>query len=145
MCFNGAKYYQLQWVSDKVYEHNPNANPNHQVTIKGIAKYSPTDNFNVVVKIDDPDTTNDYYMWFNAQVGINQGTKEAKNKVMIVHTSSGEGTNYAKSWIDAKLLAGESATLPFGSGGNLEVSVASITKGNGTPQEWTAVVSINYT
>jgi hypothetical protein len=55
-------------------------------------------------------STTDVYIHFNRQIGINSGTQEGGNQVLV--TTRPTGTGYAPSTLQAKLSAGGTITLP---------------------------------
>jgi len=127
MCFNAAKSYQLGWYSDKVLTVNPLTSVWTVLTLGSIVDY-PTSLNPVILKIDNPHSTLDYYMTFNSQTGINSETVEGGDMVMLVEQEN-EGISYAQSWLLAKLSSGDAYTIQSfdeTGNGNLTISVDSI-------------------
>lgn len=108
MCFNAAKNYQLGWFDDKFTEMTLSSET-FSGNLIGLAHYGiATDDQQVGIKIGTSDT--DYYVSFNRKIGINSGTVEGANQV-LVH-SRPTGTGYAESKLLAKLNAGGSFEIP---------------------------------
>jgi hypothetical protein len=106
MCFNSAKNWQLGWYSDK----HITVSEFWSGKIYGISDYDNDSTSVVLIKI--PANVNggsdDYYVSFNAASGINSGTLEGPNQVLIHYRSS--LTSYAQSWLAEKLSIGSSST-----------------------------------
>jgi len=109
MCFNAPKNWQLQWYTNRQTSVSTAWNG----TLYGIADYNSTsDGDNVILQI--PGATHDWYVSFNRKIGINRGTKEGGNQVLVHKRSSGLG--YGESDLIAKLDAGDTysnAALPL--------------------------------
>lgn len=108
MCFNSAKSWQLGWYSDKTVTVAP-AGSGWSGRVYGISDYGISTATTVLVKIDTT-TDTDYYISFNRAAGINSGTVEAGNQI-VVHTTAGEGDlsqGYVESELEAKLSQGGS-------------------------------------
>ncbi len=82
----------------------------------------------VVLVMINNSTKTDYYVAFNRQIGINSGTQEAPNQVMVTR-QAGEGTGYAELELVAKLGVGGTWSRTFG-GKNMTVTVLSINLSN---------------
>jgi len=94
----------------------------------GQADYTPyqenPDDKKVIIKINQVNSSTDYYVMFNRKTGNNSGTQEGGNQVLV--TSAGaEGNGYAASILLAKLSAGGSHTVNV-DGTNVEIVVNSI-------------------
>jgi len=102
MCFNAPKNWQLGWYNDRqaiVYT-------GWSGNIYGIADYGSTStNDTVIVQIPG---TEDWYVSFNRQLGINSGTREGKNQV-LVHKRPTGGT-YGASTLMTKMNTGDTYT-----------------------------------
>lgn len=109
MCFNAAKSWQLGWYANKATTIDPSVTSSWSGRLVGIAEYGlaePNRGETVLIKIETG-TKEDYYINFNRQTGINSGTQEGSDRVLI--TSQGaEGRAFAKSILHAKLSAGGS-------------------------------------
>jgi len=133
MCFNAAKSWQLGWYSGKTYTiQSPSSNPpadtgtSYVGKLQGIVDYTTSSNAKVLIKINTA-SGDDYFINFNARKGINIGTQEGGDQIMIV-TAGLEGLKYAPSTLVAKLSAGgryQIADLD-GSGMTLTVEVLAI-------------------
>ena len=73
----------------------------------------------MIVKIDDENSSRDYYLFFNRAAGFNSGTAEAPNKVCITRYT---GPGYRPSELVAKLSVGDTWVFPFGVGGQVTVN-----------------------
>mmetsp|Transcript_10646 Transcript_10646/g.25711 ORF Transcript_10646/g.25711 Transcript_10646/m.25711 type:complete len:488 (-) Transcript_10646:96-1559(-) len=127
VCFNPAKSYQLGWYQDKVMELDPlsSGGDSWQGTLVGVGNYhSNLLDAKVVIKVPAPDNNNnnreDYYIGFNHAIRHHRGTSFGANRVKIVR----QGRNFAESWIEAVLGAGEAHVIPNyyqgGEGGSSE-------------------------
>jgi hypothetical protein len=135
MCFNAAKSWQVGWFSDKSVQMNiggSGATDNCLITdITGQADYVAVDTTQIIlVKMNRPASSTDLYLMYNKKTGVNSGTVEGGNTVMIVE-AGGEGTSYSESNLKAKLGAGASQTFTnyLGDGRDLVITVQSITNG----------------
>ena len=90
MCFNAAKSYQLGWYSSKTYTCTPSPCNPCQVDIGGIVSFGDGNVDYVLMKIEDTSSGDDYYLIYNNATGINQGTQEGANQV-IINTQAREG------------------------------------------------------
>eukprot|EP00814_Leptocylindrus_danicus_P019785 CAMPEP_0116024062 /NCGR_PEP_ID=MMETSP0321-20121206/12060_1 /TAXON_ID=163516 /ORGANISM="Leptocylindrus danicus var. danicus, Strain B650" /LENGTH=591 /DNA_ID=CAMNT_0003495655 /DNA_START=30 /DNA_END=1802 /DNA_ORIENTATION=+ len=104
MCFNAPKNWQLGWYSDgqKVVTSG------WRGKIYGIADYGGVDHNGSVVLVQIPASvhggTDDWYVSFNRQTGINAGTQEGGDQVLLHRRPA--GTGFAESTLVAKLSAG---------------------------------------
>mmetsp|Transcript_3716 Transcript_3716/g.5498 ORF Transcript_3716/g.5498 Transcript_3716/m.5498 type:complete len:621 (-) Transcript_3716:90-1952(-) len=108
MCFNAAKNFQLGWYSDKTTTVTPSAATVEEACFAGdlygygTAFYGDGAAQTVGIKVNDSGSSTDVYIMFNAKTGIQSGTVEGGNQVMVV-TASGEGTSYAESTLVQKI------------------------------------------
>jgi hypothetical protein len=123
MCFNGAKSWQSGWYASKSKVGVPSTGGCFEGNVYGISDFGNTASSTVLLKINDFSLT-DYYVPFNRQSGINAGTMEGGNQVMVTQ-QGGEGTSYAESELVAKLSAGSTWSGAV-SGKNMVVNVLSI-------------------
>lgn len=108
MCFNSAKSYQSGWYTTKVVTPSIASCGNYDGRLYGVADFDGNvlGTRTVVVKINDSRSgQQDFFVSYNKQSGLNSGTQEGGNQVMIT-AATGEGTNYAPSTLLAKLSAG---------------------------------------
>lgn len=98
MCFNAPKNAQLGWYDDKLLTVSGTG---WSGSLHGISDYESSDALTVIAKI--PGSTEDWYVSFNRNTGINSGTQEAANRVLVHKRASGNG--YAVSTLMAKLSA----------------------------------------
>ena len=125
MCFNGAKSFQSTWYRSATHVINPSGGAPRVNTegcfagkLYGISQYTGSPDQPVLLKINEPQPEMmDFIVSFNENSGINSGTKEGANQVLI-HTVENEGTVHNNSTLIAKLGAGESFTIEnFGNSG----------------------------
>jgi len=105
MCFNSAKSWQTKWYEDKHYTVNPGANDGSECfngNLYGIADYDSASAETVIIKIQNTQSSTDHYINFNRAAGINSGTNEGSNQVLVT-TAGSEGNAYAKSTLETKL------------------------------------------
>lgn len=145
-CFNGAKSYQSGWygIATKVVTPTANENTCFNGALYGVADFElGNGSKTVVVKINDErNGEQDFFVAFNRRVGINSGSSEGGDQVLIT-TAGGEGNSYSNSLLLAKLSAGERYTISSfgGTSNDVVVRVDSIDTGS-TPGS--ARVSIEY-
>lgn len=129
VCFNGANSYHTGWYKSSTVELNPIVEHNmvHEERIYGIADYNGSPNRTVLIKINRSAVTKehgDYFVAFNRKAGINEGTREGKDQVIVTES-------YLAAWgsfMVAKLAAGTSHTICHfvGSGKHVVIDVLSI-------------------
>ena len=107
MCFNAPKNRQLGWYSDKTIR----VTSGWSGRLYGLSSYKSAGTNDAVI-LYIPAGTNgfedDYYISFNGASGINSGTKEGANKVLVHKRSSGTGRAY--SYLDRQISSGFSYT-----------------------------------
>ncbi|KAL7457308.1 hypothetical protein ACHAWC_008828, partial [Mediolabrus comicus] len=103
MCFNAAKNYQLGWYSDKTKVISPGASTDNCFAgdLYGTAFYADAGAQTVGIKVNT-DSSTDVYIMYNAKTGIQSGTVEGGNQVMVV-TTGAEGTGYSESTLVQKI------------------------------------------
>jgi hypothetical protein len=140
MCFNGAKTYQLGWYS-QYHLDIPIAEPfNWNGNLIGFAeKANASSDDKMIVRIIT--STKDIYIHFNRQVGMNAGTQEGGNQVLV--TTRDTGTGYALSDLVAKLNAFDSYTVPETIGGGRTISIQVFSISTGTVPGL-AIISIKF-
>ena len=116
MCFNAVKNAQLGWYSDRLVD----VSNGYTGALHGIADYRSTqEDAKMILKLPDPGNNLDYYISFNKATGINSGTREGINQVLVHSRRAGNG--YATSLLVAKLSARDSYNLA-----PLDITVQSI-------------------
>lgn len=105
MCFNAAKNFQLGWFSDKFHEMS--LSDTFSGDLIGQADYSPNGN-QVGIRITS--SPNDYYVSFNRRTGINSGTLEGADQVLVHSRPTVNG--YGQSTLLAKLNVGGTFSIP---------------------------------
>ena len=115
-CFNAPKNRQLGWYSagdvDVALTSTPGSGWSGDIV--GISDYDSItagDPYAVNIKVDVGDAF-DYYVSFNRRIGINNGTGEGANQVIVHRRTSGLG--FAESDLLAKLSAGGTYSFPNG-------------------------------
>ena len=106
MCFNGPKYYQAGWLSDR---HIDLINGDGwDGKVYGVATYENSSVGDaIVIRIS---SSPNIYLSYNLASGINSGVQEGSNKVMV-HTKNASPSAYELSFTQAKLSVGGSVTL----------------------------------
>ena len=140
MCFNGAKTYQLGWYSQYHVDLPISGSFNWNGNLVGFAeKASASWSDKMIVRIIT--ATTDYYIHFNRMIGMNIGTAEGGDHVLV--TSRETGVGYAESMLEVMLGANTYATISNFNGGwtPLTISVTSITT---TTVPGYATISIQY-
>jgi hypothetical protein len=99
MCFNAPKNWQLQWYDDR----ETTVSGGWSGELYGIADYGDTNDGDTVIA-QIPGTTEDWYVSFNRKIGINSGTVEGGDQVLVHKRPSGLG--YGESTLMAKLSSG---------------------------------------
>lgn len=117
MCFNAAKNWQLGWYPNGQRSISPLEASSESKSfvgyLIGLADYDlldTTSSDKVIIQITG--YTSDYYVSYNRKTGINSGTFEGGNQVLVHSRATGQG--YATSIIVAKLSSG--GTYAIGSG-----------------------------
>ena len=133
VCFNAAKSWQTGWFNEKRVNMNiggSEATDNCLETdITGQADYVAVDTTQtILVKMNRASSLGrDLFLMYNKKTGVNSGTAEGGNTVMVVEAGA-EGTGYAESWLMGKLGAGQSQTFAgyLGDDRDLVITVLSI-------------------
>ena len=127
MCFNAAKSSKFSWYSDKELSLD---NESWNGKVIGLADYDVAAiDHNVLLKIRSEDGNNDaktLNITYNRKIGINSGTKEAGDKIMVVESAT--PTNYNVTSLLAKLSTGESYTYAnfWGAGKDFTITIDNI-------------------
>jgi hypothetical protein len=106
MCFNAAKSWQTGWYRDKevtVGDSLFGVNCFDGI-LHGIADYDTATT--VLIKVHGTQT--DVFVNFNAKRGMNQGTQEGADQVLVVSRVRGKRDSFAVSDLSAKLSEGDS-------------------------------------
>jgi len=119
MCFNAAKSWQLGWYegTNQVKTISLGGTRDYVGQLSGIINYNSADVTNnlsntnpILIKLNQNQSPDDYYITYNAKASFNSGTMEGGNQVMVVR-ARGEGNRPAKSELVAKLSALGSYTI----------------------------------
>lgn len=124
MCFNPAKNYQLGWYIEQQKFLNPltdilaktgdNSNSREYI-LNGVNDFQFGKNGSqdklITLRLKQQNLREDYYVGFNRRAGMNSGTVEDANDVIILKKTGGP-IEYAQSWKVSKLSAvGDSYTI----------------------------------
>ncbi|KAI2488977.1 Gametolysin peptidase M11 [Fragilaria crotonensis] len=125
MCFNGPKTWQLGWFSDYHVDLAVATGISWTGNLVGFAQKADaalTDKMIIRIRSSATDT----YVSFNRKIGINSGTREGGDQVLVA--TRAPGTGYALSYLQAKLSANGIYTVPNfnGSTNMLRIIVNSI-------------------
>jgi len=131
MCFNVAKNYQLGWYDNQKLDANPLTDPEHSREYKliNLNRYSVDADTSQLVILrlvcsDLPtDGPSDYFIGFNEKKGINDGTKEDFDKVVIYQKSYGNPFEYGPSIKRASLSFGQSYEIKNYNNQNIDVVI----------------------
>jgi hypothetical protein len=108
MCFNAAKTYQLGWYSQYHVDLSTSATFNWNGNLVGFAeKSSASTSDKMIIRIIT--STTDTYVHFNRRIGMNIGTQEAGDQVLV--TTRNTGTGYAESNLVSKMSTGSVYTV----------------------------------
>jgi hypothetical protein len=135
-CFNGPKTHQLGWFADNNHEDLTSSDFSFSGNLYGLVNADTLKNDplkKMIIKLDGstgPMGSNEdhvhYFVSFNRAIGINSGTGQSKNKV-VIHTSTYVFYN-RKSLRLAELGAGEKVVLAIkGLEVNIEVTSIDLT------------------
>merc|ERR1711865_1166007 len=129
MCFNAAKNYQLQWYNRQKATFDPSANLNtsRKFTMNGVDEYKVIGNTNeklITLRLLEYGDTffreensnfgnygTDYYIGFNDANGVNEGTLEGRNQVLLFRKNEGGPDRYGTSTRLFALDVGNSVTM----------------------------------
>ena len=147
MCFNGAKLWQLGWLSDSekaTWNLGDSTTIPQTYTLYGNPRGNGDGSKLHILKLNTSGST-DYYIKFNDRIGFNSQTIEAGNQVTVV-TQGGEGDALSTSSLQAKLGVNQSYDISNFGGSGVTVSVTvnsidtsageasvTITEGGGAP------------
>lgn len=113
MCFNAAKNFQMGWYLDRTLSLIE-GDINWEGNVKGLSHYAD-DSVPGEVIIYIPDGgSNHYYVSYNRKFGINSGTVEGGDQVLVHQRGGSNPYAYQQSWLVKKLSAGQSHTLSLG-------------------------------
>ena len=114
MCFNAANNWQLGWFPNGRHSIKPLESDSFIGNLIGLSDYgSLTETSTEKVMIQILGHEQDYYVSFNREIGINSGTREGKNQVLVHSRKPGSG--YSNSKLEAKMDQGEHYTIGTGS------------------------------
>ena len=94
MCFNSAKMWQLGWYSSRQLEWSGTSTT---VQLVGISEYASVGSeqhivFKIPGGLSSLRSSDDHFIGFNRQTGINSGTREGGNQVTIQTKPEGVAT-----------------------------------------------------
>mmetsp|Transcript_23304 Transcript_23304/g.50961 ORF Transcript_23304/g.50961 Transcript_23304/m.50961 type:complete len:612 (+) Transcript_23304:225-2060(+) len=116
MCFNAAKNFQLNWYRNQDTTYNPldgldNPKPLAKFVLNGVSdavRGRTKKLISLRLKVDDKA---DYYVGYNLASGINRGSVEARNQIVIFRKQAGGPRHYGKSIRVAELSSNEEYTV----------------------------------
>jgi len=113
MCFNAAKSYQLGWYEDQVETIDPlnMAGSVQRFVLNGVVDYSKNPQALVVLRLEQTNEQQDYYIGFNRVDGMNKDTGDDYDKVTILRKDEGGPMEYGTSTKIGSLNAGETFTI----------------------------------
>jgi len=133
MCFNAPKNFQTGWYTNAQASFYPLASIDTMVewTLIGIDDYQVSGNNNghvVTLRLGDMgDESNsggdDYYVGFNLQSGINEGSIGGTNQVLVFRKTSGGPSQYGESDRVADLNPGQAYNILGFKGTSLDVTI----------------------
>lgn len=119
MCFNAIKSWKLGWYEDRAVEVNPTQGEVISHELIGVADYETpylSDECKIVIKVGD------YYINFNRASGIDEGTREGQNQVMIDQGGAPGRCPWSK--LVAKLDAGGEYVITNFNGGGIDLTIS---------------------
>ncbi|MFQ3231662.1 InlB B-repeat-containing protein [Reinekea sp.] len=120
-CFNASKNSRFGWYGDKKIT----ITDTWKGKLIGLSDYAnSTEDQKVILHVEDGQSSDmgSIDIGYNRKEGINKGTKEAGNQVLVV--KSAEPTGYSESNLIAKLNSGESYTIPDFQDENLDLVIS---------------------
>mmetsp|Transcript_48415 Transcript_48415/g.53938 ORF Transcript_48415/g.53938 Transcript_48415/m.53938 type:complete len:824 (+) Transcript_48415:199-2670(+) len=123
MCYNAANNYQLGWYSQFSIRPTGSDDYDGTFTISGVAGYNPKDTTKFVsLRLEQETKRTNYYIGFNWKSGVNTGTQEDANKVIIVE-KAGASSASEISWKKAALNVGQSYIINNYDGSGRSVTI----------------------
>jgi len=141
-CFNAPKNFQsglYTYAQDSFYPFENQNSMVERFTLIGIDDYSGDNNGNLItlrLGADENDAStncynrDDYYVGFDLKEGINEGTVEGDNQVLIFHKQAGGPTQFGHSVRIADLNPDESYTIEGFKGSSIDVTISVKAFGN---------------
>ena len=130
MCFNAAKNFQLGWFDNQKATYNPMDNLDFHLkngvktfTLNGVndAKNGQPNKL-ITLRLQESGS-GDYYVGYNRATGMNSGTIEAKNQVVIFKKETGGPDDYGKSLRVADLSSNQSVDFENWNGSIYDVTI----------------------
>lgn len=111
MCYNAANNYQLGWYSEHTVTPTIGDDFGGTFVISGVAGYDAFDPSKfVTIRLEQPNLPGDYYLGYNWASGMNTGTQEDGDKVIIIE-KNGDVDAVELTWKKAALGVGESYVI----------------------------------
>lgn len=127
MCFNAAKNYQLGWFKKQQADYNPIDKNNDpapkKFVLNGVDDANDSNPGKLIALRLVSDGIGDYYVGYNRASGMNTGTLEAKNEVVIIKKVSGGPNQVGKSLRVASLKSNEEVTIESWNGSIFDVTI----------------------
>jgi hypothetical protein len=137
MCFNAVKNFQLGWYERMKQSYYPLSHINRStnfvlVGVDGYRTSGDTQGKLVTLRVVEDGDRNgrDYYVGYNDAIGVNSGTLEGRNQVLVFQKPSGGPNGYGTSDRIAELNVGNSYTIRNLSN-QVDVTIRFISVGNG--------------
>jgi len=144
MCFNGAQSWQLGWYRSKSVTLDPLQQP-WDGQLVGVSDYANSSNtgYKVILQLDARRQNIAYYVMFNRKNGVNEGTNEGANEVLLTSQVKQSGNLDKKTTLLAKLDAGDRYIIRNynKSGEDVVIRVNQIHERNGFT--WSAAVTVD--
>ena len=124
MCFNSAKSFQAGWYPTKTITPASADCGDFDGKVYGLSDFGIAgEQGTIVLKINNSQSSQvDYFLNYNKKAGVNSGTLEGGNQVMITSRES-ENTAYSSSELLAKLSIGGTYTIANFEGTGNDVTI----------------------
>lgn len=111
-CYNPQKSYQLEWYADKTDTINPlDGVGNRKFTLNGVSDYKRNNDALIVLRLEQLDVVQDYYVGFNRAEGINEDSNDDKDMVTIIRKKEKGPYETSESTKVASLMPGDLHTI----------------------------------
>ena len=108
-CFNAVKSWDLGWYAEGHYIVDPFLN-SFDGQIVGLANFDQREERYVILKIVGHNDEKDYYVAFNRRDGMNEGSTQHKDRVIITSKKSSDKVGFL-SYKEVALYSGEFYTI----------------------------------
>lgn len=113
MCFNPANNYFLGWYTEQVYGFDGlKSGRGKTFILNGVSDYDPSPNpYMVVLKLIQADRDWDYYIGYNRKSGMNSGTEEDGDMILVLQKYGSPGSSSKTRKIGTLIVVGDYMTL----------------------------------